>query len=111
MKRLTTIGFILSLLALTLDISPTQASCYSYTGGVRKEQIKFRKGSAAYISVFSTKDLKREISRLRDGQVVTTLKFVEGNCGGSIYIRFKNSKGRVTYGWVFSDDFVFSIAD
>jgi hypothetical protein len=110
MKRFAVILLTLSLLAIKTSISPAQASCYGYNGAVRKERIKLSPGRA-YISVSDTKDLKREISRLRTGQVVTTLKYIEGNCGGSIYIRFKNSKGRITYGWVESDEFVFSIAD
>lgn len=110
MKRLATIVLTLNLLAIGISHSPAQASCYDYNGAVRKERIKLQKGRA-YISVGDTKDFKREIDRLRTGQIVTTLKYVEGDCGGSIYIKFRNGKGRITYGWVASDEFVFSIAD
>jgi hypothetical protein len=110
MKRFAVILLTLSLLAIETSISPAQASCYDYNKAVRKERIKLSPGRA-YISVADTQSHKHEISRLRNGQVVTTLKYIEGDCGGSIYIRFKNSKGRITYGWVASDEFVSSIAD
>ncbi len=110
MKQFAAVLLTFSLLMIGINIRPTQASCYSYNGAVRKERIKLQKGRA-YISVSAKQDLKREIGRLRNGQVVTTLKFIEGNCGGSIYIKFKNSKGKITYGWVESDEFVFSIED
>ena len=110
MKRLVAIGLGLSLLMLDLNTQPAQASCYDYNGAVRKERIKLAAGRA-YISVSDNKDSNREIGQLRNGQIVTTLKFIEGDCGGSIYIKFRNSRGRITYGWVSSDEFVSSIAD
>jgi hypothetical protein len=112
MKRLAAIGIVVTLLAGNINASPAQASCYGYNGS-RQERIKLQDQKTGYIRVWATKDLKgRMVGRLRHGEVITTLKFVEDPvCGGAIYIKFRNNKGQVAYGWVFSDVLVGSIED
>jgi hypothetical protein len=112
MKRIATIGLIATLLAVSVNIGTAQASCYSYNGS-RQERIKLQDEQTGYIRVWATKDLKgRMVGRLRHGEVIKTLKFVEDPvCGGAIYIKFRNNKGQTAYGWVFSDVLVTSIED
>jgi hypothetical protein len=106
-KRLAAIGLAITLLGTSID--PAQASCYGYVGS-RQERIKLKDKTNGYIRVWATKELKGQmVGRLRHGEVVKTLKYVEGPyCGGSIYIKFTNSQGRIAYGWVFSDIFIYS---
>jgi hypothetical protein len=112
MKQITTVGLTMILLALNINIDTVRASCYGYIGS-RQERIKLQNKQTGYIRVWATKNLTgRMVGRLRHGQVVRTLKFVEDPiCGGSIYIKFRNSKGQTVYGWVNSDILVTSIED
>lgn len=112
MKRIATIGLMATLLAMSVNIGTAQASCYGYNGS-RQERIKLQDKQTGYIRVWATKDLKgRMVGQLRHGEVIKTLKFIEDPvCGGAIYIRFRNNKGRTAYGWVFSDVLVTSIED
>jgi hypothetical protein len=109
-KRLAVIGLAIALLTSNINTRPAEASCYGYNGS-RQERIKLQDKTNGYIKVWATKSLKGQmVGRLRHGEVIKTLKYVEGPyCGGSIYIRFKNSQGRIAYGWVFSDALVYSI--
>jgi hypothetical protein len=109
-KRLAAIGFAIVLLTGNINTRSAEASCYGYKGS-RQERIKLQDKTNGYIRVWATKSLKGQmVGRLRHGEVVKTLKYVEGPyCGGSIYIRFKNSQGQIAYGWVFSDALVYSI--
>ena len=104
MKRIATLGLAITLLTVNINIGTVRASCYGYIGS-RLEQIKLQDKQTGYIRVWATKALNgRMVGRLRHGEVVKTLKFVEDpNCGGAIYIRFRNNKGQTAYGWVFSD--------
>jgi hypothetical protein len=112
MKQITAIGLVITLLAFNVNVDTAWASCYSYNGS-RQERIKLQNKQTGYIRVWATKDLKgRMVGRLKHGEVVRTLKFVaDPNCGGAIYIRFRNNKGQTAYGWVFSDVLVTSIED
>ena len=112
MKRIAAIGLVVTLLAVNIKIGTAQASCYSYNGS-RQERIKLQDKQTGYIRVWATKDLTgRMVGRLRHGEVVRTLKFVENPvCGGAIYIRFRNNKGQIAYGWVVGDVLVTSIED
>lgn len=112
MKRIAKIGLMATLLAASVNIGSAQASCYSYKGS-RQERIKLQDKQTGYIRVWATKDLTgRMVGKLKHGEVIKTLKFVEApNCGGSIYIKFRNNKGQTSYGWVFSDVLVWSIED
>jgi hypothetical protein len=112
MKRIATIGLMATLLAVSVDIGTAQASCYGYNGS-RQERIKLQDKQTGYIRVWATKDLKgRMVGRLKHGEVITTLKYVDNSvCGGSIYIKFRNNKGQTAYGWVFSDVLIGSIED
>jgi hypothetical protein len=112
MKQIAAIGLAMTLLAVNVNVGAVRASCYSYNGS-RQERIKLQDKQTGYIRVWATKSLKgRMVGQLRHGEVVRTLKFVEDpNCGGAIYIKFRNSKGQTAYGWVFSDVFVTSIED
>jgi hypothetical protein len=95
-KRLAAIGFAIVLSISNINTRPAEASCFGYKGSRQERATKSLKGQM--------------VGRLRHGEVVKTLKYVEGPyCGGSIYIRFKNSQGQIAYGWVFSDALVYSI--
>ncbi len=112
MKRIAAIGLTMTLLALNTNIGTVRASCYGYNGS-RQERIKLENKQTGYIRVWATKNLTgRMVGRLRHGEVVRTLKFIENPvCGGAIYIKFRNSKDQTIYGWVFSDILVTSIED
>ncbi|WP_310410050.1 hypothetical protein [Chamaesiphon sp. OTE_8_metabat_110] len=112
MKQLTAIGLAMTLLVGNVNVDTVQASCYSYNGS-RQEQIKLQDKQTGYLRVWATKSLKgRMVGKLRHGEVIRTLKFVEDPvCGGAVYIKFRNNKGQTAYGWVFSDVLVASIED
>jgi hypothetical protein len=102
MKLLATIALIATL--WSIELAPVRASCYGYVGS-RQERIELQDKQNGYLRVWATKDLKgKMVGKLKHGQVIETLKFVEDRvCGGSIYIQFRNNKGQLVYGWVFSD--------
>ncbi len=112
MKQITAIALAMTLLAMNVNVDAAQASCYGYNGS-RQERIKLQDRQTGYIRVWATKSLKgRMVGKLRHGEVIRTLKFVEDPvCGGAIYIKFRNDKGQTAYGWVFSDVLVASIED
>jgi hypothetical protein len=87
-----------------IQLAAVRASCYSYIGS-RQERIELQDKQNGYLRVWATKDLKgKMVGKLKHGEVIKTLKFVDnGVCGGSIYIQFRNSKGKMADGWVFSD--------
>jgi hypothetical protein len=112
MKQITAIGLAMTLLVMNVNVGTARASCYGYNGS-RQERIKLQDKQTGYIRVWATKSLKGQmVGKLRHGEVIKTLKFVEDPvCGGSVYIRFRNSKGQIAYGWVFSDVLIASIED
>jgi hypothetical protein len=109
MNRFAVLGLAAILWTSSLNNQTVWASCYGYKGS-RQERIKLEDKKNGFVRVWATQNLSRSkmVGRLRHGEVVTTLKFVEDPvCGGSVYIRFRNSKGKIAYGWVFSDVFVY----
>jgi hypothetical protein len=112
MKQLTAIGLAMTLLVGNVNVDTVRASCYSFSGTV-PARIRLQDKKTGYIRVWATKSLKGQmVGKLRHGEVIRTLKFVEDPvCGGSVYIKFRNSKGQIAYGWVFSDVLVASIEE
>jgi hypothetical protein len=108
MKHLAAIALAATI--WTIGLNPALASCYGYVGS-RQERIKLQDRKNGYLRVWDTKSLKGQIvGKLKHGQVIKTLKFVEDEvCGGSVYIRFRDSRGRTAYGWVFSDILLASV--
>ncbi len=102
MKLLAAIALAATMWAI--ELSPVRASCYAYVGS-RQERIELQDKQNGYLRVWATKSLKGEmVGKLKHGQAIKTLKYVDNQiCGGSIYIRFRNNKGQLSYGWVFSD--------
>jgi hypothetical protein len=91
-------------LALVLGLwgGPVRASCYSWNPG-NISTINLQDRENGYYRIWKDKKKLQLAAKLKHGTKIKVIKFIEGDCGGDVYLETK-VKGRAVRGWTDSDE-------
>lgn len=83
--------------------APVLASCYEWTPG----DVSIINKENDYYETWKDKKHLQLVAKLRHGTKIKVIKFIEGACGGDVYLEAK-VKGRTIRGWTNSDILFYS---
>lgn len=81
--------------------NPVQASCYSWGSG-DTSTINLKDKRDGYYRIWKDKKNSKLAGKLRHGDKIKVISFIEDNCGGDVYLE-AIVNGRKIRGWTFSD--------
>jgi hypothetical protein len=91
--------------ALILWTNPVRASCYGWEANdISTIHLEDKRNS--YYRIWKDKKRSKLAAKLRHGDKIKVIKFIEGDCGGDVYLEAV-VKGRTIRGWTDSDELVY----
>jgi hypothetical protein len=90
---------------------PVRASCYGWNPG-DISTINLEDKENGYYRIWKNrkniqdKNNLQLVAKLRHGSKIKVIKFIEGDCGGDVYLETK-VKGRAVRGWTDSDELTY----
>jgi hypothetical protein len=85
--------------------NPVYASCYGWNAGdISTINLKDKKNG--YYRIWKDKKNSKLAAKLRDGDKIKVIKFIEENCGGDVYLETV-ANGRRVRGWTNSDNLTY----
>jgi hypothetical protein len=85
--------------------APVRATCYTWIpGGISTLNLQDKENG--YYRIWKDKKNLQLAAKLKHGTKIKVIKFIEGPCGGDVYLEAK-VKGRSIRGWTNSEDLFF----
>jgi hypothetical protein len=85
--------------------TPVRATCYRWIpGGISTINLQDRENG--YYRIWKDKKNLQLTAKLKHGTKIKVIKFIEGPCGGDVYLEAK-VKSRTIRGWTNSEDLFF----
>jgi hypothetical protein len=92
-------------IAMLLWNAPVHASCYTWSPG-DTATINLENPKNSYYRIWNDKKNLKLAAKLRHGTKIKVVKFIEGVCGGDVYLE-TIVKGRTIRGWTNSESLTY----